>query len=154
MLHYGGLNVSVITVGELLTWALRAQAPKGRLTGVQDLLKGTNVLDVTLSIAERFAQTRAGLLDRGISVGELDLLNGATALTHGLTMVTHHTRDYSDIPRADHRRLARSVTLPAFPIRECELGTSRFGERKTPLASGCPYFFFISSFNTSTVFSI
>ena len=26
MLHYGGLNVSVITVGELLTWALRAHA--------------------------------------------------------------------------------------------------------------------------------
>jgi predicted nucleic acid-binding protein len=40
MLHYGGLNVSVITVGELLTWALRTNAPPDRLQGVQDMLKG------------------------------------------------------------------------------------------------------------------
>ena len=26
MLHFGGLSVSVVTVGELLTWALRAKA--------------------------------------------------------------------------------------------------------------------------------
>ncbi len=98
MLHYGGLNVSVITLGELLTWALRAHAPPNRLKVVQDMLKGATVLDVTLSIAEKFGELRAGLFDRGITVGEMDLLNGATALVHGLTMVTHNTKDYSDIP--------------------------------------------------------
>jgi tRNA(fMet)-specific endonuclease VapC len=98
MLHYGGLNVSVITVGELLTWALRSNAPPDRLRGIQDLLKGATVLDITWPIAERFGRIRAGLFDSGITVGELDLLNGATALVHGLTMVTHNTTDYSDIP--------------------------------------------------------
>lgn len=98
MLHYGGLYVSVITVGELLTWALRANAPPDRLKGIQDLLKGATVLDVTWSIAEKFGTIRAGLFDSGITVGEMDLLNGATALVHGLTMVTHNTKDYSDIP--------------------------------------------------------
>jgi tRNA(fMet)-specific endonuclease VapC len=98
MLHYGGLNVSVITVGELLTWALRAHAPPNRLKVVQDMLKGAAVLEVTLSIAEKFGEIRAGLFDRGITVGEVDLLNGATALVHNLTMVTHNTNDYSDIP--------------------------------------------------------
>ncbi len=107
MLHYGGLNVSVITVGELLTWAWRAHAPTNRLKGVQDMLKGAAVLDVTLSIAERFGEIRAGLLDNGITVGEMDLLNGATALVHGLTMVTHNTRDYSDIP---------GLTLDDWPV--------------------------------------
>ena len=33
MLHFGSLNVSVITVGELLTWAMRANAPPERLKG-------------------------------------------------------------------------------------------------------------------------
>jgi tRNA(fMet)-specific endonuclease VapC len=28
----------------------------------------------------------------------MDLLNGATALVHNLTMVTHNAKDYSDIP--------------------------------------------------------
>jgi tRNA(fMet)-specific endonuclease VapC len=97
-LHYGGLNVSVITVGELLTWALRANAPSDRLKGVQDLLRGATVLDVSLEIAEKFGQIRAGLLDRGITVGQMDLLNGATALVHGLTMATHNRQDYQNIP--------------------------------------------------------
>ena len=62
------------------------------------MLKGAVVLEVTLSIAEKFGEIRAGLFDRGITVGEMDLLNGATALVHNLTMVTHNTNDYSDIP--------------------------------------------------------
>ena len=79
MLHYGGLNISVIAVGALLTWALRANAPPDRLKGIQDLLKGATVLEATLPIAERFGGIRAGLFDHGIIVGEMDLLNGATA---------------------------------------------------------------------------
>jgi tRNA(fMet)-specific endonuclease VapC len=98
MLHYGGLNVSAITVGELLTWALRANAPPDRLNGIQDLLKGATVLEVSLPIAERFGGIRAGLFDHGIVVGEMDLLNGATALVHGLTMVTHNVQDYAQVP--------------------------------------------------------
>ena len=98
MLHYGGLNVSVITIGELLTWALRTNAPPARLKSVQDLLKGATVLDVSLRIAEKFGEIRAGLLDRGITVGEMDLLDGATALVHGLTMATHNRQDYANIP--------------------------------------------------------
>ena len=38
MLHYGGLNVSVITVGELQRGG--TNAPAARLKGVQDILKG------------------------------------------------------------------------------------------------------------------
>jgi tRNA(fMet)-specific endonuclease VapC len=98
MLHYGGLNVSVVTVGELLTWALRANAPPARLQGVRDLLQGATVLEVTRTIADKFGEIRAGLLDIGINVAEMDLLNGATALVHGLTMSTHNTSDYADIP--------------------------------------------------------
>jgi len=98
MLHYGGLNISVITVGELLTWALRATAPPDRLHGVRDLLKGAAVLEVDLPIAEKFGEIRAGLFDHGVTVGEMDLLNGATALVHGLTMATHNVQDYAKIP--------------------------------------------------------
>jgi len=98
MLHYGGLNISVITVGELLTWALRANAPSDRLQGVRDLLKGATVLEVSLSITEKFGEIRAGLFDHGVTVGEMDLLNGATALVHGLTVVTHNVKDYANIP--------------------------------------------------------
>jgi tRNA(fMet)-specific endonuclease VapC len=96
--HFGGLEVSVITVGELLTWARRAGAPASRLQSVQDLLQAVAVLDVTPQVAERFGELRADLLDRGIVVGQMDLFNASIALVHNLTLVTHNTADYANIP--------------------------------------------------------
>src|SRR5438874_1619730 len=90
MLHFGSLNVSVVTVGELLTWAKRANAPVARMQGVRDFLKAASVVDVTLPVGEKFGEIRAALLDQGMSVGTIDLLNAATALVHNLTVVTHN----------------------------------------------------------------
>jgi predicted nucleic acid-binding protein len=98
MLHFGGLHVSVVTVGELLTWAQRASAPASRLQGVRDLLKASAIHEVDLTVAEKFGELRATLLDRGITTGEMDLLNASVALVHNLTMVTHNTSHYANIP--------------------------------------------------------
>ena len=98
MLHFGSLNVSVITVGELLTWAMRANAPPERLKGVRDLVQSSIVLEVNLHVVEKFGEIRACLLDQGLAVGQMDLLNAATALVHTLTLVTHNVKDYANIP--------------------------------------------------------
>jgi tRNA(fMet)-specific endonuclease VapC len=98
MLHFGGLHVSAITVGELLTWALRSTAPPARLQGVRDLLAGANVTEVTLAVAERFGEVRAGFLDRGQVVPELDLFIASTGLVHGLTVVTHNVQNFAKVP--------------------------------------------------------
>ncbi len=98
MLHFGSLSVSVITVGELLTWAMRANAPPERLKGVRDLVQSSIVLEVNLHVMEKFGEIRAGLLDQGLAVGQMDLLNAATALVHTLTLVTHNVKDYANIP--------------------------------------------------------
>jgi len=68
------------------------------LQGVRDLLKASTIHEINLAIAEKFGELRAGLLDQGITVGEMDLLNGSVALIHNLTMVTHNTQDYRKIP--------------------------------------------------------
>jgi predicted nucleic acid-binding protein len=94
----GGLHISAITLGELLTWALRANAPPSRLQDVQDLLKLVLVLDITADVGRKFGELRAALLDAGTPAPEMDLLNAATALVHNLTMVTHNTQDYANIP--------------------------------------------------------
>lgn len=98
MLHFGGLHVSVITVGELLTWAHRAKAAPSRLQGVRDLLKASTLHEIDLTVAEKFGEVRAQLMDQGIAVGEMDLLNASVALVHNLTVVTHNTKDYVNIP--------------------------------------------------------
>jgi tRNA(fMet)-specific endonuclease VapC len=98
MLHFGGLSLSVVTVGELLTWGLRGNASPGRLQGIQDLLAATEVIEVNLAVAEKYAEIRAALLDQGLDPGPMDLLNAATALVHNMTMVTHNVADYTIIP--------------------------------------------------------
>src|SRR5260370_41468230 len=97
MLHFGGLHVSVVTVGEILTWAKRAKAPPTRLQGVRDLLIASIVHDVNFAVADKFGELRANFLDQGFSVGERDLLNASLALVHNLTMVTHNIQDHSNI---------------------------------------------------------
>jgi tRNA(fMet)-specific endonuclease VapC len=97
MLHFGGLHISAVTAGELLTWAQRANAPAARLNGVKDLLSASTFHEVDLAVAEKFGELRAALLDQGKAVGEMDLLNASVALVHNLTMVTHNTQDYAGV---------------------------------------------------------
>ena len=63
MQYSGGLHVSAVTVGELFTWALRAKASPARLQGLLDLLRDVTVLEITLDVARKFGEVRAGLLD-------------------------------------------------------------------------------------------
>jgi predicted nucleic acid-binding protein len=94
----GRLHVSVITPGELYTWALRAKASPQRLQNLEDLLNDVQVLEVTQEIARRFGEVRAALFDAGTSVPEMDLMIAATALVHNLTIVTHNVQDYANVP--------------------------------------------------------
>ncbi len=56
------------------------------------------MLAIDETIARTFGEVRAWQLDRGLGSPELDLLNGAVALVHDLTMVTHNQADYDNIP--------------------------------------------------------
>ena len=89
-IHFGRLHVSAVTVGELMVWVLRAKAPPKRLRSVEKFLVGCQVLDVDRQVAETFGRIRAGLLDIGQPVREIDLLNAA--------VVTHNVADYRDVP--------------------------------------------------------
>src|SRR5882724_7601542 len=96
--HSGRLHISVITLAEIYTWALRTKAPAHRLQGVLDLLSDVVVLDVTPDVARRFGEVQASLLDKGQRAPHMDLLIGSTALVHGLTVVTHNQHHFAKIP--------------------------------------------------------
>lgn len=57
-------------------------------------------MPVTFEIARRCAEVRADLQRRGRSIRPraLDLLIAATAMEHGLTLVTRNVSDYGDVP--------------------------------------------------------
>src|SRR4051794_24207394 len=96
--YTGGLHVSAVTLGELYTWALRANAPPRRLQALEELLYDMTVLDVTPDVARKFGEVRAALMDRGLPPPDMDLLIAVTALVHDLTVVTHNTADFANVP--------------------------------------------------------
>ena len=96
--YTGRLFVSAVTVGELYTWALRANAPPQRLSALLDLFNDVTVLDVMEQVGRKFGEVRAALFDIGRPAPEMDLLIAATALVHNLTLVTHNIRDFANVP--------------------------------------------------------
>lgn len=96
--YTGRLYISVITLGELFTWASRAKAPPQRLQALLDLLNDLQTLEVTDAIGRKWGELRAGLFDTGRPAPDLDLFQAATAQVHGLTLVTHNVQDYAFVP--------------------------------------------------------
>jgi tRNA(fMet)-specific endonuclease VapC len=96
--HAGQLNISVLTLGELLSWTLRRNSPPRYHQALVKLLADVNVLDIDQPVAQRLGEIRADLLDRGQPIASIDVLIGATALVHGLTVTTHNVQHFSRIP--------------------------------------------------------
>ena len=95
-----GLAVSIITYIELYEGATRSHDPKEALRSLRTFLRRVTILPVSRRVAEQTARLRADLRARSRPIQHrgYDLIVAATALVHGLTIVTSNTRDYSDIP--------------------------------------------------------
>ncbi len=98
MQYGGGLFVPTIVLGELYAGAYHTTSPGPLHQKITDLLNDVHVLDFDLSCAEQFGRIRGSLLQRGISVPIPDLMIAAVALVHNLTLVTHNTADFHNVP--------------------------------------------------------
>lgn len=97
--HSGRLHIPTIVLGELDTWAFHRRNPSQVISRIEnDLLTDVTVLDFDSRCAKKFGAARGELLQQGISVSRLDLLIASVALVHDLTMVTHNTADFQNIP--------------------------------------------------------
>ncbi len=96
--YAGGLAIPTVVLAELYSGAYRCADPTRLLRLIGDLLDDVSVLDFDAECAKQFGMTRGSLLQRGISVPTTDLMIAAVALVHDLTLVTHNTNDYRNIP--------------------------------------------------------
>ena len=62
------------------------------------MLQEVAVLDFDSACAEQYGKVQGGLLQQGITVSVADLMIGSVALVHDLTLVTHNTADFQNIP--------------------------------------------------------
>ena len=90
--------ISSVTLAELYSGAYKHSQSNRLLTLIADLLQEVQVIDFDAACAERFGQVRGTLLQKGISVPTTDLMIASAALLHDLTLVTHNTADYRNIP--------------------------------------------------------
>jgi tRNA(fMet)-specific endonuclease VapC len=93
-----GLAISIITYGEVYDGVYYGRDPKAAEQAFLQFLRGVTVLPLTRSIMKRFARIRGQLRRQGRGIGDPDILIAATALHHGLTLVTRNLRHYQRIP--------------------------------------------------------
>lgn len=93
--------LSVVTASALLHGVHRAATPAQRARRaafVEGLLQRFPVLDVDLATARAHAGVWADLAAAGTRVGPNDLWLAATAIAHGLTLVTANLREFERVP--------------------------------------------------------
>lgn len=98
MQHSGLLWISTITLSDLYTWAYKQADPKPISDKVQDFLRDVQLLPFDEHCALKLGTLRGSLLRQGITVSPVDLMIGSIALVHNLTLVTHNTADFRNIP--------------------------------------------------------
>lgn len=96
--HAGRLHISTVTLAELYAGAFHLLQPQPLLDQVAALATDVRLVEFDSGCAFEFGRVRGTLLKQGISVPTADLMIAATALTHGLTLVTHNTADYRFVP--------------------------------------------------------
>ena len=97
-IQYGGrLYLSAVTLAEVSVWT-RLTNRKAKQSDLDAVLPTLTVLPLDEPIALRFAAVSAGLRNAGAPLPTADLLIAATALHHGLTMVTANRRHFDPVP--------------------------------------------------------
>ena len=95
----GRLYTSSVSLAKLYDWAHSRSDPTPTRAAIQSLLKyEVALIPFDADCAEEFGRLRPDLRRQGITVDNMDLLIGATALVYDLTLVTHNTRHFQNIP--------------------------------------------------------
>lgn len=91
------LAIPDVVRGEILFGALKGGNPR-QIGEIRAFLGLFPTLPFDHRCVEVYAQARAELERRGQRIGALDLLIAATALAHGLILVTHNTSEFTRVP--------------------------------------------------------
>jgi predicted nucleic acid-binding protein len=93
--------ISVVTVSELLMGVHRANTEdrrQRRAAFVEAVISGVAVLDYTVPAARLHATIHFELAKQGQVIGAHDQIIAATALRHGLSLLTDNVDEFSRVP--------------------------------------------------------
>ena len=94
-----GIGVSVITLAELYEGVVGASDRQSSERELSQLINRLDLLGVDDEVARIFGAERSRLRAEGRIIGDFDLLIGATALRHDLTLLTNNRGHFERISR-------------------------------------------------------
>ncbi len=95
--QHGRFTFSVVTVYEILR-GLRAKRAFNQMSIFLRLCRRSLVLPVTIRIAKRAADIHDDLRQKGQLISDADIFIAATAMEHGLVLVTNNLSHFQHIP--------------------------------------------------------
>jgi tRNA(fMet)-specific endonuclease VapC len=97
--YSGQLYTSSVALAELFVWAHKRPDPTKVVNAIDELLfEEVALLDYDRDCASEFGRVRVQLRRTGVEVPTADLMIASVALVYDLTMVTHNTHDFQNIP--------------------------------------------------------
>lgn len=93
----GQVGISSITLGELAFGAAKSSRPQEAHGALDEFLLALEVASFNDAAAMRYGDIRASLEKRGRPIGPLDTLIGSHAHQLDAILVTHNTREFSQI---------------------------------------------------------
>jgi len=93
----GQVGLSTITSGELAFGAAKSSRPKEANSALHEFLLALEIAAFDDQAAIRYGEVRASLTRRGKPIGPLDTLIGSHAQVLDVILVTHNTREFSQI---------------------------------------------------------
>ena len=94
-----GIALSVISLAELYEGVFYSRDPQQSEKGLEAFLRGIELASIDDETTRMFGRERGRLRAQGKSVGDFDLLIGATALRHGLVVLTNNRRHFELIDK-------------------------------------------------------
>lgn len=89
-----GISISIVTVAELYEGALNSNEPARNENLMTEFLDQYPIIGLDVPICRIFGVERARLRAMGTPIQDLDLLIGATALHHDLTLLSNNRRHF------------------------------------------------------------
>ena len=92
-----GVAISRVSLAEVYEGIFYSRDPVADEAGLEEFLRGVTVLGIDDEITRIFGRERGRLRKLHKTIGDFDLLIGATALRHDLTLLSNNRRHFERI---------------------------------------------------------
>jgi predicted nucleic acid-binding protein len=97
-LQHEGLGLSVAALAEIYEGVYYSRNPEASEQSLMAFLESVSLIDIDAQTAQIFGRERGRLRASGMLIGDVDLFIAATALQHGVTVLTNNRRHFERIP--------------------------------------------------------